>query len=372
MARAHASAGSAQPEALPDFASIVGRPFLARTAVSCISRRIRPGNGAPGPGIRALKRPDAGGMVGGLLVLLPETKFRRGTRACWVLVVPVLFGCSGPSFSSAKADGTAGGAHGTHDAGSGGRPSGSPDASAGATAESGGSVGAGGASAGGASAGGASAGGASAGGASAGGRTNRGGSGGRGPGSGGTRNQDASIPEAGAGGGASVPDAASVDAGPPPITVCPTAPPSLTSACAGHFACSYGDDPRISCRTIYSCDGSAWSTGGPSCAPLKSCIGDFVPAAMVGGPCPSGGDTCAFTMGLFCECIACTGQTVCKTAAWDCLPPPAAPCPASPPNEGQPCASGTSDCSYQPCDATDHVVAHCSSGTWSWQRGKCN
>jgi len=281
----------------------------------------------------------------------------RGSFAPAVVLFLSCSACSGSQFSTEQgtaATGDASAGAGGHDAGvlgnggSSGRSSGGDRGSGGRLA-TGGSLGAGGGTMG--TGGTTSTGGATTGGAGGLGRdAGHAGSTSTGGGSGGT-----------------------VDAGPPVLTACPVSPPDPRSTvCAGSLTCSYGDDPRPSCRTVYRCVGGKLVEQRPNCDKPKSCFVDESPLPVINKPCDPVGEFCIWDSGLSCSCIPCTSTSGCTGNAWTCAPAAATPCPLSPPNEGQPCdPSGAVDCQYAACPLPTDLVAHCAGGIWSWDVPVC-
>jgi hypothetical protein len=255
--------------------------------------------------------------------------------------------CSGSDFTSNGLG--SGGTNGS--AGAGGASSGD-----------GGNAGAAGEASGGAAAGGRGSGGHRTGGAA--GATSTGGS----QTSGGTANGGGGTTGGGTGG-----VIVSVDAGPPAITACGKAPPDIAVACAGAFLCTYGTDPRPSCRVSYQCLNQHFTRTTPGCPPLKSCFTDVMPLPVIGKACNPLGDFCTWDTGLTCSCTPCTGTSCSASSTWNCAPAAATPCPTTAPNAGEPCdASGPSDCIYGACGIASRVITHCKNGVWSWELSSCN
>jgi hypothetical protein len=158
------------------------------------------------------------------------------------------------------------------------------------------------------------------------------------------------------------PDAPAPDAG---ATPCP-ADSSATGACTvDGLQCTYGDDPRASCRTRLSCAGGMWQLTSPRCTPLGTACGS-APMQMV--VCATDGDVCVYTDGTRCNCAYCpSGGPACANVPptrWFCLAPPAnASCPRTMPNLGERCsATDGTQCDYDGCGSGMAVT--CMGGFW--------
>ncbi len=149
------------------------------------------------------------------------------------------------------------------------------------------------------------------------------------------------------------------DAGPSP---CPASP--VTGACTREgLECTYGDDPRASCRTRLSCTGGMWQLTSPRCVPITGCS----PAPTSGAVCANDGDVCVAVDGTRCDCGYCPhGGPACAPippAMWFCTPPPAnLACPRTMPNLGDPCAATGTSCDYDGCGSG--MAVQCSGGIW--------
>ncbi|HTA94322.1 MAG TPA: hypothetical protein VK745_32300 [Polyangiaceae bacterium] len=151
---------------------------------------------------------------------------------------------------------------------------------------------------------------------------------------------------AGASGGASgaagrAGAAGTAGAGGMPISACPTTPP--TGACVAGLKCTYGDDLRLMRRSHYECsNGRFVEDPSAACVPLENCFMRDGGAATDRSACPTLGEECSFDAGtdqgmVYCRCEACpTGNCA---ATWNCVSPPAKPCPLALPNIGQPCSA---------------------------------
>src|SRR5262249_52333520 len=121
---------------------------------------------------------------------------------------------------------------------------------------------------------------------------------------------------------------------------CPSALPAFATSCpALGLTCTYGDDPRPSCRSIMTCGGAMQcNCGGDHCLPSmcptpKTWVGGgpgsgvgltdrcswTCPATVpnVGDPCTPPG-YCAKPDGTQCGCIGLAQSGT----VWACLPPP--------------------------------------------------
>ena len=160
------------------------------------------------------------------------------------------------------------------------------------------------------------------------------------------------------------PDTAPTDAGPSP---CPTTAPTDGTACSPDgLECTYGADPRPSCRIDAVCHGDPsgtlrWSVTGPG----PTC-GSTPPA------CPSPltpGDTCT-SHGEVCpdgdqECVCgCPPPLFCTTDKWNCSSRPTG-CPTSPPDLGSSCSAPppSTVCDYGQCSGG--FAASCKDGLWT-------
>ncbi|CAN5488405.1 hypothetical protein BH09MYX1_BH09MYX1_17940 [soil metagenome] len=134
-----------------------------------------------------------------------------------------------------------------------------------------------------------------------------------------------------------VPDAfAAPDSHPPRTcsTACPVAEPVLGTTCATYQTCTYGDEVR-GCRTRLSCSAGVWvedSNSTSYCASPASASACPTSVAAKGTPC---------TMPSLCAVPG--GECQCQNSKWVCLTN-APGCPATHPNEGQPCANPNDTC----------------------------
>jgi hypothetical protein len=125
------------------------------------------------------------------------------------------------------------------------------------------------------------------------------------------------------------------------------------------LSCSYGTDPRPSCRARYACNGT-WqlvqAVESAKCNAFGSC-----PPSIASGDCTTLNSVCKYEPeGVFCRCTS-----VGTLTQWRCSDPPAPPCPQLLPNEGQQC-SQTMSCNYGSCLLDDAVTADCDGKGWVW------
>lgn len=152
---------------------------------------------------------------------------------------------------------------------------------------------------------------------------------------------------------------------------CPLAPPSSTTSCTSGLACTYGTDPRPSCRARYDCASGAWLATAVRCTQIPACTSES-PPAVVGTACSTLGHFCQYSDNLTCGCVPCPDGSCPGPYVWNCAPAPAAPCPAVPPNLGEACdASAQKTCKYAFCPIAPYVVAACRNGAWTWDTS-CN
>lgn len=190
------------------------------------------------------------------------------------------------------------------------------------------------------------------------------GSGGTGTGTGGTWGTGGAV---GATGGTSYSGGSSAGGSGSIVTACPHDPPTDGVPCRTGLACSYGDDPRASCRTRYDCGASAWVATAGTCADITACS-SYAATPYDGRSCADVGANCwtfndAYNFNVDCMCGTCSGS-VCSST-WNCGGVPAPGCPRVIPNLGQPCGSTTpAECVYGVCP--DSTAAVCQGGVWTW------
>lgn len=138
--------------------------------------------------------------------------------------------------------------------------------------------------------------------------------------------------------------------------------------------CTYGDDPRPSCRKLARCTlEGEWEITDPdsSCndGPLPEGCGTMPHA--VGSECTDTELSCWYPSGKHCWCSPCRdgiAYPVCEPIdppQWACSEP-ASGCPTTVPQAGDSCTQEGLDCGPN-CDL--QVV--CQGGTWVWLQGNC-
>lgn len=160
-------------------------------------------------------------------------------------------------------------------------------------------------------------------------------------------------------------------------TVCPVATPTAGKACRPGLSCSYGSDPRPSCRSRFSCgEAGRWSGVAPAaCPPVTDCSMTPSGFPIVGKECKTIGESCSFdgmqSGTIQCACGFCGTDATCPMSmrSWQCAGPPAAPCPEELPNEGQACAIEKS-CSYG-VQCQGGVEMTCDGKLWSQSATGC-
>ncbi len=145
---------------------------------------------------------------------------------------------------------------------------------------------------------------------------------------------------------------------------CPESPGSGACTREG-LVCSYGDDPRPSCRPTSTCTGGQWQLVTPRCTALPSDCGSAPPVER--SSCSNEGDLCAYPDGNRCHCTTCLWSGVgCipePSPVWHCTPPPSdANCPRTLPNLGQSCTPDGTMCDYDGCG--DGRAVQCTGGIW--------
>lgn len=157
-------------------------------------------------------------------------------------------------------------------------------------------------------------------------------------------------------------DAADVAA----ATGCPSALPESGASCPrAELACTYGDDPRIACRTRADCNGSTWQLSSARCPPLTDCDA----TTTTGAACSTAGAACRRAEGGFCVCNTDAAHPMCDgMLRWNCaLPPEDAACPRELPNLGAACESEGTSCGYGRC--LGGAVVTCRGGAWEAVEG---
>jgi hypothetical protein len=162
---------------------------------------------------------------------------------------------------------------------------------------------------------------------------------------------------------------------------CPAAPPEEGAPCSLNSApdvppkaeCSFGDDPRPSCRTGASCVRGSWMITLPdakcSQPPLPSACGTAPPT--VGAPCSDDTLECWYGDGTHCACSACMGGSaypICRTIdppEWACATPDKA-CPNPLPQAGERC-----DNSALSCGPSCEQPIRCENAVWVYEQTMC-
>lgn len=150
-------------------------------------------------------------------------------------------------------------------------------------------------------------------------------------------------------------------------TVCPQPQPAFGSDCdAEGLHCSYGTDPRPSCRTRFVCADGLWTSSGAVSCPRDSTCPTDAPAS--GTVCTSLNQLCTYT-DTFCGCPPC--PSFCPEEKWVCAKPPGGTCPPVLPNEGDLCRDEGKSCQYGNCLLNDAMSARCEQGRWVWELTPC-
>ncbi len=128
--------------------------------------------------------------------------------------------------------------------------------------------------------------------------------------------------------------------------------------------CSWGDDPRLGCRTLALCEDGSWQVTTPDCAdPLPPECGVTPPEA--GSACADTTSSCWYDDGTRCWCSECVGGSpypVCQIAdpsQWACSTPAAECYPA--PQAGSSCTNEGVNCGLD-CSSP----LRCQDGRWQW------
>ena len=162
---------------------------------------------------------------------------------------------------------------------------------------------------------------------------------------------------------------------------CPTVPPADGTSCqapsmpddlAAH--CSWGDDPRLACRTRATCDQGSWKITKLD----QACDAPALPAECP-SPSPTWGDSCDASLAcMYPSAMRCVCSSKCDAGAvvedgglvcpyvWSCYAASSA-CPNPTPQAGSPCSASDEgiDCG----DAQYHVcgiLVRCVDGLWQW------
>jgi hypothetical protein len=139
---------------------------------------------------------------------------------------------------------------------------------------------------------------------------------------------------------------------------CPASAPAPSSPCAPDgLECTYGSDPRLTCRTDARCSAGKWDVSAPPCSIPPTCP---TPPPVDGALCDATGITCA-SGAESCLCYACI--IPCSLPAkWHCSTPLSG-CPTTAPNLGSPCSTNGVTCDYGSC--LGGWKAMCDAGKWT-------
>ena len=170
---------------------------------------------------------------------------------------------------------------------------------------------------------------------------------------------------------------------------CPASPPREGSACTmpelgSAFSdpphCTWGDSPRMTCRTQASCQAGVWLVTAPTgCDPPAQAPGCPAAPPTNGADC-SGGVGCEYEDGSQCTCAlapcnppypACDPDGTPPgndPPTWTCYGGAESGCEGGLPNAGTAC-----DPSARPpgCGGCGMTTAFCSAGVWRWRIGPC-
>jgi len=150
----------------------------------------------------------------------------------------------------------------------------------------------------------------------------------------------------------------------PAPSPCPATAPTNGAACdRTGLVCGYGDDPRWSCRTVATCNGT-WSVVADACPPSPPATCPATLADASGKDCPTKDAFCSYD-GLACQCTNCVEYPIERCdgpITWRCESPNSDPvCPAAIPNVGLGCSTEGKQCTYG-CE-NGHSRT-CSGGVW--------
>jgi hypothetical protein len=159
--------------------------------------------------------------------------------------------------------------------------------------------------------------------------------------------------------------------------LCPTDAPEGGSPCTAEgLACTYGSDPRPSCRMSATCTAGTWLVLAVKCAGLPGPGEQGCPMTKdVNGDCMSDGLLCDMGGGAICACGMCAGGGPCSvTPHWACAGAPPNPelCPPVLPNLGaHPCTESEAGCIYGVCGTIASAGRVCDQGVWKDQPVAC-
>jgi hypothetical protein len=164
-----------------------------------------------------------------------------------------------------------------------------------------------------------------------------------------------------------------VDEGPAgTCSPCPSTIPRDGDVCLEPgLECTYGGGPRPECRVGALCNAlGAWEVTRPDCTMVAVCPSSlptndtFCDATLEGPICEYGE--------RICVCSNCSSGVCGTDGYWNCTEPPLPPCPALPPNAGQPCDMSGGGCHYGACGGDSRSVsATCDDGLWHWEELIC-
>jgi hypothetical protein len=161
---------------------------------------------------------------------------------------------------------------------------------------------------------------------------------------------------------------------------CPETAPTSGETCTPPIGeeyarahCSWGDDPRPSCRTTALCTVDSWQVteADPSCdsGPLPAACPSEAPQA--GSVCADSSLGCWYDDGTRCWCSECEGGSqypICQTIdppEWACAQQ-APGCPNPPAQAGSACSDEGLECGL---DCEQQIT--CQDGRWQWSVGDC-
>jgi hypothetical protein len=153
-----------------------------------------------------------------------------------------------------------------------------------------------------------------------------------------------------------------------------------SSACATE--CTFGAEPRYSCRPDLACVDGGWALQRAALAPVYPCAAPPAEScpetfdAAVGAGCGAPGAVCSFGS-RSCVCTVCTGG--CPENAdggvpvtWECDPAPSSSaCPSATPNLGTACSTDELTCTFGNCAAGTWIEAKCVDAVWKRTNAGC-
>ncbi len=162
--------------------------------------------------------------------------------------------------------------------------------------------------------------------------------------------------------GASVSSGGSTTAGSTCLPSCPeTFLESKQDKCCPGEECSYGLDPRPTCRDTAYCrqsgHGVEWVKASSPCAANLPGQCSSVPGP--NSACSVPFSSCNYTGGVECYCVPHASGPI-----WSCGDAPSESCPKLSPNIGASCVMAASSCVYGTCDAGNKIEFQCIDGAW--------